>query len=66
MRLFRIWSIEHDAWWRAGWNGYTRALGEAGVYAEREAREVLARANAVRVNEALIPMECFRPGAGEE
>lgn len=66
MRLFRIWSIEHDAWWRASWLGYTRELEEAGVYSEAETREVLARANAVRINEAAIPLDCLRPGAGKE
>jgi hypothetical protein len=56
--LFLIWSIEHDAWWRPGWMGYTRELAEAGRYTRAEAEAVLTRANYVTVNECAIPVAC--------
>ena len=29
---FRIWSVEHKAWWRPNCRGYTTTPGEAGIY----------------------------------
>lgn len=58
MTLYVIWSIEHSAWWRVNWCGYTRDLSEAGRYSEAAADEVLARANVVEVNECKIPIAC--------
>ena len=55
---YLIWSIEHTAWWRPAQVGYTRDLPEAGRYSESEAREILARANTVEINECLVPLEC--------
>jgi hypothetical protein len=54
-----IWSIEHDAWWGPGRRGYTRELAAAGRYTRQEALEILERANLVKVNECLIPIECI-------
>jgi hypothetical protein len=54
-----IWSIEHQAWWRPGRWGYTRELARAGRYTGDEALEILTRANIVRTNECLIPIECI-------
>lgn len=56
--MYVIWSIEHDAWWRPGWAGYTQALPEAGRYSAVEADAILTRANFVRVNECAIPFAC--------
>ena len=53
---FLIWSIEHEAWWRAGWLGYTIDLADAGHYSAAEARGILERANVVRTNECAIPL----------
>jgi hypothetical protein len=55
-QLFVIWSIEHEAWWRPGWAGYTCKLAEAGRYDQAEADAILARANYVNVNECAIPL----------
>lgn len=54
-----IWSIEHEAWWRPGWAGYTRELAAAGRYNQAEADAILARANFVHVNECAIPVTCL-------
>lgn len=54
---FLIWSIEHTAWWCAGRMGYTLELPLAGRYDEREAREIVTRANIVKANECLVPLE---------
>lgn len=51
-----IWSIEHQAWWRAAWCGYTETLGDAGLYDDEQARKVLQGANRVAVNECAIPV----------
>jgi hypothetical protein len=45
-----IWSIEHDAWWGPARIGYTRAIAEAGVYGEWEAREIVKRANGAGIS----------------
>lgn len=63
---FLIWSIEHDAWWRPDWGGYTRVLAEAGRYDEAEAERVLDRANTVGVNECRVPVACVEPRATED
>jgi hypothetical protein len=57
MNRFLIWSIEHTAWWRPGKWGYTDQLSEAGVYDDEDARAIVANANRVHFNEALIPVE---------
>jgi hypothetical protein len=54
---FVIWSFEHDAWWRPGRWGYTPLLAEAGRYTEREARDIVAAANLITVNEITMPMD---------
>lgn len=40
-----IWSLEHDAWWRADSNGYTEKLEEAGIYETKEATRIVHDAN---------------------
>ncbi len=34
-KLYNIWSIKHDSWWRPNNNGYTTQKNEAGVYTEK-------------------------------
>lgn len=56
-----IWSIEHNAWWRAGSNGYTGQLKDAGRYELQEALDIIKHANygltryTQTPNEAIIP-----------
>ena len=33
-KKYRVWSIKHNCWWRAGNNGYTDHISQAGVYLE--------------------------------
>jgi hypothetical protein len=42
--VYLIWSTERDAWWRAGRQGYTRDIREAGRYTHREAMIICAKA----------------------
>ena len=58
-RMFLIWSIEHDAWWRPHRVGYTRDLAAAGIYTDRASAEIIASANVVTVNECRIAIDCF-------
>lgn len=41
----RIWSYEHDAYWRANSMGYTRHKDEAGLYDRDEAERIVKEAN---------------------
>ena len=34
--LVKIWSFEHDAWWRPDSRGYTTAEADAGLYDRRK------------------------------
>jgi hypothetical protein len=42
--VYLIWSVEHDAWWRPGRQGYTHDIREAGRYTHREAMIICASA----------------------
>lgn len=63
-RQYVIWSIEHAAWWRANWQGYTPSLHEAGRYGLVEGEGILRRANLVAFHECLIPVSAL--GAASE
>jgi len=43
-RNFLIWSNEHQAWWRANKNGYTKDATEAGIYSKADAQLICANA----------------------
>ena len=43
--LVKIWSFEHDAWWRPNSCGYTTAETEAGLYPRDQAEKIVAGAN---------------------
>lgn len=55
-----IWSIEHHAWWKPKFNGYTNDRNEAGVYSSADAFKVVKSANiglSDTPNEAMILFE---------
>ncbi len=43
--MVRIWSFEHDAWWRASSQEYTSNEEEAGLYPRAKAEEICRQAN---------------------
>jgi len=45
MDLYRIWSFEHDAWWKPNSYGYTPNKAEAGIYNYRQAKHICDSAN---------------------
>ena len=58
-QLYKIWSIEHNAWWKANHNGYTPRREDAGVYNYQEVKKILDSANIHlndTPNEAMIPI----------
>lgn len=44
-RLYKIWSNEHNAWWKPNSKGYTQERKLAGAYKEHEALDIVERAN---------------------
>lgn len=43
-RIYRIWSGEHQAWWRANFCGYTDDPAQVGLYTKAEAASALRTA----------------------
>lgn len=59
-KLWRIWSIEHDGWWRPNEMGYTPYRDEAGLYSFERAEQICLDANRFRgrmPNEAMVPVD---------
>lgn len=42
---YKIWSNEHQGWWKPNKSGYTQNRKEAGIYSEAEARDIVESAN---------------------
>jgi len=42
---YLIWSNEHEGWWRPNHHGYTVYKEIAGVYEEKEAFDIVEKAN---------------------
>ena len=61
MQQYRIWSFEHQAWWRPGHAGYTMKQDEAGLYEQNEALDICFNANRFprsnSVDECMVPIE---------
>lgn len=57
---YLIWSIEHNAWWKEDWDGYTKEKENAGQYNFDEAYGIVKKGN-IRSgdvpNEAMILYE---------
>jgi len=45
IRRFKIWSNEHNGWWKPRRMGYTNIRSEAGVYTLEEATDICEKAN---------------------
>lgn len=63
---YRIWSIEHQGWWKLGEMGYTQDRLLAGIYEEKRVHEIVLRANRYLKptdipHEALVPVEEDEP-----
>lgn len=48
-KLFRIWAKDHSAWYRPVSCGYTNELVAAGLYTEREARNIVKNCSDLRM-----------------
>ena len=53
-----IWSIEHNAWWRAAWQGYTEDKRDAGKYSFEEACAIVKGGN-INTNKTHKPNEAM-------
>lgn len=65
-RVWIIWSIEHQAWWKPNHAGYVVTRTEAGTYTFDEARDIVKGANIGEhniPNEAMIEIEIDLGGA---
>lgn len=73
MKVYLIWSAEHNAWWRPGHNGYTTSIEEAGVYEKHAAEKIIDNANIPLpkgngfryVHEVMIPVSMAKPPQGQ-
>ena len=56
-RKYKIWSIEHGAWWNPDHRGYTPNVDLAGIYNYKEAKEIVDGANRCgQFHECMIPL----------
>lgn len=54
--MFYIWCVERNMWWKPNKTGYTRNIGEAGKYPEKEATSILDLANEYTgIEEYMVP-----------
>lgn len=44
-KLYLIWSIEHNGWWRNNEQGYVQSKEKAGLYSFERAHEIVKKAN---------------------
>ena len=61
---YRIWSIEHDGWWKENKHGYVSDIKSAGIFTLYEANAICCDANVMMdfnndntPNEAMVPVE---------
>ncbi len=54
---YRIWSFEHNSWWKSNQMGYTEDISEAGIYNLLDAVAICTEANIKDVpDEAMVPV----------
>jgi len=68
--MYRIWSIQHKAWWGPSRRGYAVYLKNAGLYSLDEATEIALNANIhvagqVEPDEAIVPVPESEAAHGE-
>lgn len=56
---YKIWSFEHNQWWKHGSSGYTEDINNAGIYSLEVATEIAILANKYsnKLEEAIVPVE---------
>ncbi len=65
MTMYRIWSVEHSAWWKGGKFGYTSHINQSGTYSLYEANAICCDGNKHNINnpdynipnETMVPVE---------
>lgn len=55
-QLFKIWSIEHQAWWAPNRRGYDKQRRNGGIYSLEEALKIVRDAN---INLGDVPNEAM-------
>lgn len=60
LRIWSIWSNEHNQYWRANCMGYTSDISEAGLYTRSDALEICRKASVGKTpkqipNEIIVP-----------
>jgi hypothetical protein len=65
---YLVWSIEHQAWWGPGRNGYVTDIDVAGIYSRGEAIDICRDALPGRpkplFNEVPVPVAAMREVMG--
>lgn len=56
--MYRIWSIEHGAWWAPNNKGYTTRASAAGLYTREDAEAICAGANTHELDDVMVPAFC--------
>jgi hypothetical protein len=56
---WRIWSNEHNAWWKPAWRGYTPDKSSAGKYPYKEAVGIVRNANKHLSQDDAVPNEAM-------
>lgn len=56
--LYRLWSIEHRAWWNRAHKGYVTDATAAGLYTRAEAVAICREANTHSCDEVMVPAFC--------
>jgi hypothetical protein len=60
-KLWLVWSLEHNGWWRENSKGYCSDIKAAGRYSFEEASKIVVGANYAayvhgkKINEAMCP-----------
>ena len=55
-KLYVIWSIEHQAWWKQTKCGYVEHISDAGHFPFTESEHIVKLSNLIRTEEIMIPI----------